>query len=201
MKILDFFNEISPLLTALATIALVVVTIVYIWILNEQVKIQQDPILKINPTDHFIHSEIRGIFELCVYNTGVTDISNIRIFEDYFVAVQDNPIVLHRIGVYATAENQRIEFIKSGKNKKFQLNFAHLLDEFQTVRKDKEGGMKYQILRLKIRFNRDVDKKEFIINKYYYITYGETALTVEDQRGLNIPYILNFDEVKNILGE
>ena len=94
MKILDFFNNISPLLTALATIALVIVTIMYIRMLNEQVKIQQDPILKINPNDHFINSDIPGIFELCVYNTGVTGAVTVPSLETVAPTASPPPVIV-----------------------------------------------------------------------------------------------------------
>ena len=80
-RIKDGINVLSPLITAIATVALVIVTIIYVGLLHNQNALQQDPIIKINPNEWNIKGESRGIFNLTLYNTGISDVSNIRIFE------------------------------------------------------------------------------------------------------------------------
>ncbi|MBL7198058.1 MAG: hypothetical protein ISS47_08155 [Candidatus Omnitrophica bacterium] len=199
IKIKDWINVLSPLITALATIALVIVTIIYVRLLYNQNALQQDPILKINPNEWSIKGKSQGVFNLTLYNTGVSDVSNIRIFEDYFVPATDNPLALYRVGSYVVIEDQRIDFLEKGKNAVFQIQFKNILEQMTELLKDKKGNQ-YRIVRLKIKFNREIDKKEFSFNQFYIIAGSGDMLVGEDERGTLGLGVIPLEQIKRTLG-
>ncbi len=197
-RIKDWIAVFSPLMTTIATVALVIVTICYVHLLYNQNALQQDPILKVNPGEPYIKGKSPGNIELTLHNTGISDISNICIFEDYFIPAQDNPLALYRLGMYTVKEDSKIKYLKRGERTTFRMRFDHLLDEMTKFLKDKKGDQ-YRIVRIKIIFNRDLDKKEFKTIKFYVIAGDGEMLMTEDERGTISFGIIPFEEIRRIL--
>ncbi len=65
--------------------------------------------------------------------------------------------------------------------------------------KDKRGNQ-YRIVKIKVKFSRDIDKKEFVINKFYIIGGGDYALFSEDKRGTSGFEMIPIEQIKRILG-
>lgn len=205
---IKFFNMVSPLITAIATVALVCATMSlveitknYTDLLYNQSILQQDPILKISPNKWSIRGESEGAFNLELYNTGISDVSNIRIFEDYFIPATDNPLSLSRIGIYNVTEDQKIDFLQEGESIIFKIDFKDTLKEMSELLQNKRGD-KYKIIRLRVKFDREIDKKEFCFSQFYVIAGHGDVLIGEDKRGLRelTETTISFNLIKRILG-
>lgn len=210
-RVTKFLNMASPSITAIATIITAIATIALVWatislakitenytdLLYEQNILQQDPILKISPNKWSIRGESEGVFNLELCNTGISDVSNIKIFEDYFIPATDNPLSLSRIGIYNSIENQKIDFLQKGESVTFKINFQDTLEEMSELLQNKKGD-KYKIVRLRIKFDREIDKKEFCFNQFYIIAGHRDVLIGEDERGLR-ETMISFNLIKRIL--
>ena len=214
-EVVKSFNMVSPLITAIATVALVCATVALVYatmslveitknytdLLYEQSILQQDPILKISPNKWSIRGESEGVFNLELCNTGISDVSNIRIFEDYFIPATDNPLSLSRVGIYNVTEDQKIDFLQKGKSVAFKINFKDTFEEMSELLQNKKGD-KYKIVRLRVKFDREIDKREFYFSQFYVIAGHGDVLIGEDERGLRelTETTISFNLIKRILG-
>ena len=188
--------------TAIATIILVIVTALYVHLLYSQNKLQQDPILKINPNKWSIKGKDIGIFDLSIQNTGISDVTNVRIFEDYFIVVKNEYLTLYRIGPYAVTSDQKIDSIDRGEEKTFQINFSNLMSQIDNIYTSNDmNGTKYRIVKIKTKFEREIDKKEFSFDTFYVIAGHGDMLLSKDQRNTSPQeFAAPWVQIEEILG-
>ncbi len=198
-KFKDWINIFSPLITAVATVALVVVTICYVNLLQKQTALHEDPILKINPNEWSIAGESPGVFTLKIYNTGVSDVRNVRIYQDCFVPIADSPLVISKVGNYLLTPDQTISDLQSGESTKLRIEFGELLPEMANLLTSKKGNQ-YRMLRLRIRFNRKIDEKEFSSDQFYIIAGHGDVLLSEDQRNAMEISLIPIQQIRRVLG-
>jgi hypothetical protein len=198
-KFRDWINTLSPLITAAATVALVWVTICYVNLLQKQTALHDDPILKVNPNEWSIASESSGVFMLKLCNTGVSDVRNIKVYRDCFVPIADSPLTFCRVGNYLLTPDQTVTELRSGDNAKLRIDFDNLLLDMASILSSKKGNQ-YRILRLRVKFDRTIDEKEFSFDQFYIIAGHGDVLLAEDQRNAMQFRPIPIQQIKHVLG-
>lgn len=195
-----YWNIIKAVAVTLNAVAILSIAIFGGWLAWKTYSLQ-DPILKINPDDWSISSKRPGSFEFTLCNTGISDVSDIQIFGNYFIPAQDTPLTLYSLPArYNMLADTTISSLEKGEKTLFQINFKQLPSDMTKLYENKKG-MLYTIVRLKIKFNRAEDKKEFETSKYYQVGGNGEILFSEDNRGTNSSIEVPIREIKRMLGD
>ncbi len=199
--------KITDWIMGISTSILVVITAIYVifsyQILQDgrrQLSLAQDPVIRILPEDD-VAAEV-GSFELSISNQGLSDLSKIRIYEDYFVSLtpKGGPITLHRFGMFSVKPNTVIPTLHRGSTKRFTISFKSILENMKNFDNSDEKGHRMRIARLLVKFRRNIDGKEFSYSKAYVIAGHGDYLLDHDERGITFPGGPSFADIKNVLG-
>ncbi len=169
----------------------------------EQSILSQDPLIAIFP-EKIIKADNR-IFEISIKNTGVPDISNVRIYVDYFVAIKDknNSVTLNRPGGISDEPDHHIYRLFRGASATINLDLNTADKRISEAYPNYLTNGSVRVLRLLIKFQRGLDEKEFNLTKVYNIVAGTVALFDLDDRGIKPPPpfapAISYDEIKSIL--
>jgi len=132
-----------------------------------------------------------GLFNISIKNFGISDVKNVEIFDDYFVArtPKDGPTTLYRIGVVSTMASINIPSINSNESKEFTLDFRNISKQLSDFYISPEvKGQRMKIVRLLINFERAVDDKKFEYKKAYIIAGHGDFLLDHSNRGISSPH-------------
>jgi len=165
--------------------------------------LQEDPVVKILPEDN-AKGKI-GDFELSIMNSGLSDIIDVGIYEDYYVALaeKDSPMILYRFGILSVRPNIEIKHLSMAEDEKFHIQFAKTLTEMQKFYLDKKvKGQRMMIVRIKANYTRKLDGKKFSFSKVFIIAgHGDVLLDYDSSRDVKVDFLpFTFDEVKKTLG-
>jgi len=169
-------------------------------IASNQLALSQEPSIRVVPEKTVKGNDIAS-FRLSLKNAGLSNISDIEIYEDYFVAqkLPDKPVLLYRFGIFSIQPNHIISAIKKGQIKDFQIEFKEphkqMLDFFLSDTK----GFKTKLLRLIVRYKRDIDGREFSLSKVFFIDFSGKFLLDSYPRGVEQEFF-PAEEVKAALG-
>jgi hypothetical protein len=194
-------------ITSVATVVLAIITVIYVCltykILTEtrrQVALTQNPIVTILPEENVEGEEAK--FNLDLVNTGVTDVYDIRIYEDYFgcLTPPQGPTTFHKFGVMIMAPNTHIPSLKQGEKCAFKLEFHEIYKEMAAFWQSDIKAFKMTIVRLLVKYKRSGDGKEFRTYKAYIIALGGSLLLDHDERGITMPVGPSYSQIKQVLG-
>jgi hypothetical protein len=161
-------------------------------IAKNQLILSENPIILVEPSG--IVKGSTGEFKLFIENISLTELYNIRIYEDYFAVITqaNNLINLVTMGPFITQPNSTIQQLKLNEKEAITINFKSIIESM------KKSEMR--IVRLKIKYRRRLDGKEFTQTKAYIIDFSCNFLIDYDERGIKNPGIPSFENIKNILG-
>ena len=100
--------KVTDWITGISTIVLVVITTIYVCFTHRmlsqgqsQLALAKDPVVTVEPEGQ-VEGKV-GQFTLTLRNLGLSDLHNVRIYEDYFVSLTPSgePITLTRFGGYS----------------------------------------------------------------------------------------------------
>jgi hypothetical protein len=170
---------------------------------EKQLLLQEAPVVKILPDG--IVKGTEGSFELSIENSGLSDVVDIEIYEDYFVALGliNKPIKLYRFGMFSIKPNTEIKYLPKNKAEKFRIEFKKTLDDMSQFYRDNSiKGQRMMIARIKINLVRQIDGKKFSHAKAFIIAgNGDTLVDYDTSREIKGDIIAySFDDVKEILG-
>lgn len=192
---------------SISTVVLVIITGVYVILTHKtltetrrQAALTQDPVIRVFPQED-VKGEIAK-FDLEIANTGIADVSDVRIYEDYFVSLTppQGPITLNRFGAMVTKPDTYIPSLKRGEKRSFNLEFSDvhkMMTEFYT---SEIKGHRMMIVRLLLKYRRSEDGKTFKSSKAYIIAGHGDALFDYDERGILSPAGPSFSQIKQVLG-
>ena len=91
--------------------------------------LQEDPIVKILPEGHV--NGLERSFELSILNSGLSEISDIEIYEDYFVALATDKsnLKLYRFGMFSVKPNIEIKSLPTRQTETFRIEFNKIYDD------------------------------------------------------------------------
>lgn len=107
--------KITDWITGISTVILVIITMVYVFLthrmLNQgqsQLALSQDPVIVVEPAED-AQGEA-GEFNLTLRNLGLSEVHDVRIYEDYFVSLtpKGGPIRLTRFGMFSVKSDSVI---------------------------------------------------------------------------------------------
>jgi len=192
---------------SISTVVLVIITGVYVILTHKtltetrrQAALTQDPVIRVLPEED-VKGEIAK-FYLEIANTGIADVSDVRIYEDFFVSLTppQGPITLNRFGAMVTKPDTYIPSLKRGEKHSFNLEFSDvhkMMTEFYT---SEIKGHRMMIVRLLLKYRRSEDGKEFKSSKAYIIAGHGDVLFDYDERGISSPAGPSFSQIKQVLG-
>lgn len=174
-------------------------------LLQQQTVLSQDPIIKVTPENN-VRGNIAD-FNFQLVNVGIPNVSDIKIYEDYFVALKqaNNTLTLYKFGVYTTSPFATIPLLNKGEQKEFHISFAKTHQEMTKFYLSDVPGARMMVVRLMIEYRRQLDGKDYSTNKAYIIAGDGSDLFDNQNREvghLSIPNVpdVSLDEVKAALG-
>jgi len=129
----------------------------------KQLEISQDPIIRILPENE-ISGDIAN-FNLHVKNYGISELENIQIFVDYFVALsqKSKEITLISFGTISTAPNTYISTLKANEINDFTISFSSTLKQMSDFYSSPNlKGQRMELVRFIIKYDRKIDGKRYI---------------------------------------
>lgn len=168
-------------------------------IAKNQLVLSEDPRIVIEPSD--VVKGSKGVFELFVKNVSLAELYDIRIYEDYFVteSQENGTIGLVSMGAFLAKPGIIIPQLKPDKKEEIIANFESNSESAKEFYREHKGWQ-IRILRIKIKYCRKLDGKEFIKTKAYIIAGGDDFLIDYDERGIRTPMTPSFENIKNMLG-
>lgn len=164
--------------------------------------LQEAPMIKILPADKVKGNE--GIFELSIVNAGLSDIVDIDIYEDYYVAIgsKDVPVKLNRFGAFLTVPNSRILSLHKGETKNFRINYKNIKDQMLKFYLDENvNGQRTKVSRIKVNLIRKLDGKKFSYSKVFIIAAGDLLFDYDASRDIQSELLFySYNDIKQILG-
>jgi hypothetical protein len=145
-----------------------------------------------------------GVFTVSLENSGLADINDVQVFNDYFVAQKRPQIVITRIGGYSTLPDQTIKYLRSKETADITVDFSKVIGLMWSYAK------RYNLpnvlgVRMMITYRRAVDGKPFSFVRCYGVA-GENGelLYTPDPRGIDMPpeiakMVLTLSEVEPYL--
>ena len=136
---------------------------------------EQGPIWSTNPPGQRI-----GAFTLSFHNTGLEDITNINVSQDYFVAEKSKDIIIKRAGGMLIP-NVMPEVLASKEKQPIEIDLGDHIDVLNEVA-DSFKGPSLRGVKVTVRFRRRADGKDFSIVRMYGIIgpKGEGLMMVGD---------------------
>ena len=192
---------------SISTVALVIITGIYVILTHKiltetrrQAALNQDPVIRVLPEEN-VKGEIAK-FDLEIANTGIADVSDVRIYEDYFVSLTppQGPITLNRFGAMVTKPDTHIPSLKRGEKRSFNLEFSDVHKMMAEFCKSEIKGHRMKTVRLLLKYRRSEDGKEFKSSKAYIIAGHGDVLFDYDERGILSPVSPSFSQIKQVLG-
>lgn len=168
-------------------------------IARNQLILSENPRILIEPSE-VVKGSI-GEFKLFVRNVSLAELYDIRIYEDYFVtmAQEDGSISLVRMGALITKPNSIVPQLKPNKKENIIINFKSIIENMKEFYRGHQG-LQMRIARIKIKYCRKLDGKEFMQTKAYIIAGQGDFIIDYDERGIRTPVTPSFEDIKNILG-
>ena len=141
--------------------------------------ILSDPVIHIEPEHGMIHSNAGGqtisVFDLRLVNTGLEDIAAPDVVQDYFIAERGPEIVIKDLG--GTPVLNHIPALKRKQAAQLRLDFREHVPIMHEIASNFNGPTLSGV-RIRVRFRREADGKEFEITRTYAvfgpIPYGPT---------------------------
>lgn len=167
---------------------------------QKQLELLNEPVVRIISDGH-INGE-KGIFIIKMKNFGISDIQNIEIFDDYYVAhkPKNGQTSLYRFGALFTIAQINIPLIKSGKDEEFTINFSELNKKMTDFYLSQKGYV-MKVVRLSVSYERKVDGRKYEFKKIFIIGgHGDILIDYNIRDVPVLPEMISFEEVKNILG-
>ncbi|MCX5697397.1 MAG: isoprenylcysteine carboxylmethyltransferase family protein [Candidatus Omnitrophica bacterium] len=192
-----FFETITA--TSLSIMA-IIISVQANKIASNQLALSQEPVIRVVPEKTVIGNNVAS-FTLSLKNAGLSNIIDIEIYEDYFVAqkLPDKPISLNRFGIFSIQPNHIIPVIKKGEAKDFQIEFKEIHKQMLDFFLSDAKGYKAGLLRLIVRYNREIDGREFSFAKVFFIDFSGKVLLDSYPRGIEQEFF-SIEEVKAALG-
>ena len=190
-----FFETITAILLSLMAIF---VSIAQLGVAKNQLILSADPVVLVEPSSIVRNSS--GQFRLFINNKGLAELYNIRLYYDYFVTMKqdDSLISLGSIGPFITEPNSTIYLLKPNQKKDFIIDIKDINEKMNEFYMGREG-LQMRILRIKIKYCRKPDGKEYTQPKVYIIGGGGVALFDYDERGVVSPIAPSFEQIKKVL--
>lgn len=164
--------------------------------------LQEEPILKILP-----ESDIKGdqgVFKLKLYNKSLGEVTNIEIYEDYFVALgnKGSPVNLYRFGMFSVKPNSYFPSIPKNDTLNFTIDYSNLKEDMnEFYLDDSRKGQRMMVAKIKLNYTRKIDGKIFSQVKVFIIAANDYLIDYDSSRDLKTDFhSYTFDEVKEILG-
>jgi len=191
-----FFETVTA--TALSVMA-IIISCQANKIASYQLALSQEPAVRVVPEKMVKGNEVAS-FVLSLKNAGLSDIVDIEIYEDYFVLpnLPDRSVSLHRFGIFSTQPNHVISSVKKGQTKDFQIEFKETHKQMLEFISG-ANGFKMKILRLIIRYKREIDGREFSFSKVFFIDLSGKFLLDSYPKGFKDEFF-PIEEVKAVLG-
>ena len=167
---------------------------------EKQIELSHNPVVKIFPEEG-IETNQSAEFTLKIINTGQANVSNIEIFEDYFVCLtppNEKPR-LYSFGIFTTKSENTIPSLSKGDTSSFNIEFRKTYERMKEFYLSDIKGQRMNILRLTIKYNRKVDGKNYELKKAYIIGGGAELLLDYDDRGIKFRDLTTISDVKKIL--
>lgn len=191
------------------TIALLVVTVFQLIVMfgqwyegRKQNILSQDPIIEVSPDNGFINGN-KFVFDIPVKNLGISDVKDIHIYEDFYIASGKNGILM-KTGAAFLNPDVEINYLKINDKQNISIDlkkndiYKQISDEFSKL-----GGGE-MIGRLKLIYRRAEDNKKYTYKKIFVIAGGGNVLIFDpDQRENDMPSIStpSFKDINEILGQ
>jgi len=194
----------ASIISSLAAVLAIGLTIVNIFISNaaikKQVALSVTPQIRILPSDD-VKGKI-GEFELTLSNPSPANFTNVRVYEDYFVSLtpKGGRITCHRFGSFSIKPDSFIGALNAGEAKPFGISFQSIHDDMKKLYISDAKGHRMMLVRLTIKFSREVDGMEFTRSKAYIICGHGDFLVDHDERGMDSPGGPTYSEIKKALG-
>jgi hypothetical protein len=134
-----------------------------------------------------------GAFTLRVLNSGVVDLVDLEISEEYFVA-RNTKEPIQPIWRAKVAPNSTIKALRAGEEETFDIDFSYLYAQAPDV-----GEVPMRILKLAFSYRREIDDAEFSTSKLYWITGNSDSLTDFDELGTVFDSIMVTERIKRTL--
>ena len=153
----------------------------------------QEPVVQILPRQGVTAGV--GAFTFRVRNSGVVDVVDFKIFEEYFVAINTKELI-QPVGRANIDSNSTINTLRAGEEKTFDIDFSYLYEPIADVNK-----APMRILKLSFTYRRKIDDREFSKSKLYWITGDGDSLTDFDALGTVSNSIMVTERIKSALSE
>jgi tetratricopeptide (TPR) repeat protein len=151
----------------------------------------QEPAVRILPRQ--VVSGDVGAFTFKVLNSGVVNVVDFEIFEEYFVA-RNSKAPIQPVGRASINPSSTIKALRAGKEKTFDIDFAYLYEQIADV-----DTAPMRILKLSFAYRREIDGKEFSTSKLYWITGNGDSLTDFDALDTASNRIMVTERIKSFL--
>ncbi|MCX5678935.1 MAG: hypothetical protein NTY76_07535 [Candidatus Omnitrophica bacterium] len=203
MKTRDWLEKNKIFFETVAAIALslmaLLVSCTQSEIARNQLVLSGNPIILIEPSDT-VKGSI-GEFKISVKNISMAELYDIRIYEDYFVtmAQENGSINLVSVGAFITKPNLVIPQLKPNNREDITINCKLIIKNMKELYREHKG-VEMRIARIRIKYCRKLDGKEFMQTKAYIIAGQGDFLIDYDERGIRTPMTPSFEDIKNILG-
>lgn len=199
---LEIINSASTVILVLVTTVYVILTFMLVNSTHSQLELTQEPTLSIEP-EKMVSGEIAD-FILEIKNRGVAGVTDIEIYQDYFVALKppDEPLALYRFGMVNMLPDVTIPYLGSGEATEFIVEFGKEYPQMTEFYTSGEKGARTMVLRILVRFRRELDGKQFELSKVYIIA-GDGSTLIDDtarQLEFDFPETVSLEEIKSVLG-
>jgi len=136
-----------------------------------------EPILRV---DHeaFVQWRDQSAFDLLLVNSGLADVENIRIYEDWYVAVKTDTVILVRFGVFLILPNTTLDNLPSKTETPFTITLPAAVYDRMSKFYRAQKGPRMEAVNLVIKYRRTVDGKEFMKHKLFLVTSGDPPLLI-----------------------
>jgi len=141
-----------------------------------------------------------GELKMFIKNVGLSELYDIRVYEDYFVTAtqQNGSLGLVEVGGFITEPNSVISQLKPNGKEGITLNAKSINAMMKNFEHDNKG-YQMRIVRLNIKYCRKLDGREFAYSKAYIMDLSGGVLLDYDERGIKIPLTPSFDDIKKAL--
>jgi tetratricopeptide (TPR) repeat protein len=151
----------------------------------------QEPVVQILPR-RVVSGDV-GAFTFRLLNSGVVNVVDFEISEEYFAAT-DTKELIQPVGRANINPNRTINALRAGKEATFDINFSYLYEQIADVDKAPK-----KILKLSATYRREIDSTEFSTSRLYWITGNGDSLTEFDALSTASNNIMVTERIKSIL--
>jgi len=165
-----------------------------------QTALVQNPVVRVLPEEE-VYGEVAK-FDLEIKNTGIADVGDLKIYEDYFVSLTPPKglITFNRFGLIILKPDKIIPVLNRGESQPFQIEFRDVHKQMTQFYLSEVKGPRMMVARLLIKYRRLEDGKEFRTSKAYVIAGHGDLMLDYDERGVSSPGGPTFSDIKQVLG-